>query len=144
MEGAVKVLLSCDGSECSDGAVRFAATTLREQAKSLHVTILYVDAPMRDRVADALGEDAVARIRRENIDFAFRRARIRLKQAGVPFDESHHVGSVVEHICRSAGEGNFDLILMGSHGDNAFASLLLGSVTVRVLAESKVPVLVVR
>jgi nucleotide-binding universal stress UspA family protein len=140
----VKILLSCDGSDCSDRAVTFAARTLREQVRSLHVTILYVDAPMRDRIADALGEDVAARIRRENIDFALRRARIRLEQAGVPFEEAHHVGGVVDHICRIAKEENFDLILMGSHGDNALASLLLGSVTVRVLAESSVPVLIVR
>lgn len=132
-------------SECSDSAVKFAAAMLHKQVKPLHVTILYVDALMPERVAGALGEEAIARIHRENVEFALRGGRFRLEQAGVLFAESHHPGSVVEHICQIAEQGNFDLILMDSHGGSAVAGQPdLGSTTARVLAGSKVPVLVVR
>ena len=40
--------------------------------------------------------------------------------------------------------GKFDLLIMGSHGHGALATLVMGSVTTHVLANSKVPVLLVR
>lgn len=140
----MKVLLSHDGSECSDRAVKFVATTLQKQAKSLHVTVLYVDIPLLDRVAASLGEETVARIHRENSEFVFKGARARLKRAGVKFEESRHVGNVPTHIASLAEAGKFDLVVMGSRGRTALGSWLIGSVTTQVLAESKVPVLVVR
>lgn len=140
----VKVLLSCDGSECSERAVKFVASVLRGQVRDLHVTLIHVDIPMLDRVASSLGEEAVTRIHRENSDFALKNARARLKRAGVVFEETLHIGNVAQHICQLAENGRFDAIVMGSHGRTALNSLLLGSVTSRVLAECKVPVIVVR
>ena len=40
--------------------------------------------------------------------------------------------------------GEFDLIVMGSHGHNALSSLVMGSVATKVLANCSVPVLLVR
>ncbi len=37
-----------------------------------------------------------------------------------------------------------DLLVMGSHGHGAFAGAVLGSVSARLLAHTKVPVLLVR
>jgi nucleotide-binding universal stress UspA family protein len=47
-------------------------------------------------------------------------------------------------ILRAARAGRCDLIVMGSHGRSALGGLMLGSETVRVLARSKIPVLVAR
>ena len=47
-------------------------------------------------------------------------------------------------ILRAARAARCDVIVMGSHGRGALGGLLLGSETSRVLAHSKVPVLVVR
>ncbi len=140
----MKVLLSHDGSECSDRAVRYVANTLKKQVKDLRVTLVYVDIPMLDRVVAGLGEETVARIHRENCDFALKGARARLKRAGVTFSESRLIGNVANHIVDLAEKGKFDVIVMGSHGRTALKNLLLGSVTTQVMAQSKVPVLVVR
>jgi nucleotide-binding universal stress UspA family protein len=140
----MKVLLSHDGSECSDRAVKFVARTLSKQVKNLRLTLVYVDIPMLDRVAAELGEETVARIHRENSDFALKGARSRLRRAGVAFDESRLIGNVAGHIIALAKKGRFDVVVMGSHGRTALKNLLLGSVTTNVMAQSKVPVLVVR
>ena len=42
------------------------------------------------------------------------------------------------------GQTHYDLIVMGSHGHGAIANLVLGSVANKVVALSKVPVLLVR
>ena len=47
-------------------------------------------------------------------------------------------------IVETAKDENSDLIVMGSHGRTGLARLMLGSVVTKVLAESSVPVLVVR
>ena len=43
-----------------------------------------------------------------------------------------------------ADTGKFDLLVMGSHGHGALATLVVGSVTTQVLAHCKVPLLIVR
>ena len=140
----MKVLFASDGSECADRATRFLVTSLRKAMKSLRVTLFYVDAPMLDRVATALGEKRVAEIHRENGDACLKGARRRLKQSGIRFDEAHAIGNAAARIAELAKEGRYDLVLMGSHGRTALANVLVGSVTARVLAECEVPVLVVR
>ena len=140
----MKVLFASDGSDCSDRAAQYLARNLSRQAKNLRVTLFNVDVPMLDRVAASLGEETVARIHRENSDEALKRARQRLKRAGVPFDEWFDVGNAAQCIARFAEKGGYDLVVMGSHGHGALGSWILGSVASRVLAESKVPVLIVR
>nr|WP_319393532.1 universal stress protein [uncultured Desulfobacter sp.] len=53
-------------------------------------------------------------------------------------------GDPVEEITRAAVEGDFDLIIMGTHGDQGFDDILLGSTAQGVIHESKIPVLVAR
>jgi nucleotide-binding universal stress UspA family protein len=47
-------------------------------------------------------------------------------------------------IVQAATEVGADLIVLGSHGRSGIARLMLGSVATKVVAESKVPVLVTR
>ena len=53
-------------------------------------------------------------------------------------------GLIYEKIIATARKEKCDLIFMSSHGRRGMASVLLGSETSKVLAHSKVPVLVVR
>ena len=47
-----------------------------------------------------------------------------------------------EAIVAAAKERNCDLIVMASHGRGGIASVVLGSVTIKVLTHTKIPVLV--
>ena len=47
-------------------------------------------------------------------------------------------------IIDAAEKNNCDLIMMASHGRRGIGALLLGSVTLKVLTHSKIPVLVYR
>jgi nucleotide-binding universal stress UspA family protein len=53
-------------------------------------------------------------------------------------------GNAAETILRIAREGDYDLIVMGSHGHSRLHRALLGSVSHRVLHDSPVPVLLIR
>jgi len=139
----MKILFASDGSACSERAAQYLIASLRKQLRSIEVTLFYVCAPMLDRVAAALGEDRVAEIHREDSGEALKTVRQRLKRARLAFDEAHTAGNAAYCIAQKAAKGKYDLVLMGSHGRSALKNALLGSVTARVLAECKVPVLVV-
>jgi len=139
----MKVLFASDGSECSGRAAQYLVKSLRAQVKDLKVTLFYVDIPMLDRVAATLGELRVVEIHRENSDEYLKSARQRLRRARIAFDETYAVGNAAQCISQKAVKGNYDLVLMGSHGRTALKNVLLGSVTARVLSQCAVPLLVV-
>ena len=47
-------------------------------------------------------------------------------------------------IAKLATTGKFDLLMMGSHGHSGVKSLLLGSVSSRVMARCATPTLIIR
>jgi nucleotide-binding universal stress UspA family protein len=50
----------------------------------------------------------------------------------------------VEQIVKTATEGEFDLVVLGTHGHSMIDDLLLGSVARGVVKKSPMPVLTVR
>jgi nucleotide-binding universal stress UspA family protein len=53
-------------------------------------------------------------------------------------------GTPVEEILDRAKEGNYDLIVMGTHGHGFLYSALIGSTAKKMIKQSQIPVLVVR
>jgi nucleotide-binding universal stress UspA family protein len=70
------------------------------------------------------------------------RAFIAQKQWRATYE--HRVGQAADAIATAATKGDFDLIVLGSHGHSALANLALGSVATGVLARCKTPVLLIR
>jgi nucleotide-binding universal stress UspA family protein len=67
------------------------------------------------------------------------------KAAGVPCQTlMTKPATAHQGIVAAAKKQKCDVIFMASHGRGEFAALLLGSVTQKVLAHSKIPVLVYR
>ncbi|MBY0465508.1 MAG: universal stress protein [Burkholderiales bacterium] len=67
-----------------------------------------------------------------------------LARHGITPKVVHEVGHAGELIAQTATKGEFDLVMMGSHGHSALVNLVMGSVATQVLAHCKVPVLLVR
>lgn len=70
----------------------------------------------------------------------------RLEKLGVPFEtrvvRADH--GVAETIARTTRDGDFDLIVIGTHGRKGLNRMLLGSVAERVARLSSVPVMLIR
>ncbi len=57
---------------------------------------------------------------------------------------AQRVGPAADIIATEATKGEFDLVVLGSHGHSALGNLVLGSVATSVLARCKTPVLLIR
>jgi nucleotide-binding universal stress UspA family protein len=53
-------------------------------------------------------------------------------------------GPAADNIVAAATKGDYDMVIMGSHGHSTLANLVMGSVATKVLAYCKTPVLLVR
>lgn len=63
---------------------------------------------------------------------------------GWPLRERHVIGHPGQVLAEIVNAEQPDLLVMGSHGHGAFVGAVLGSVSSRVLSQTKVPVLIIR
>lgn len=138
----MRILLASDGSRSSTNAAKYLVKHLLREKPD--VLVLNADAPLSRSVAIELGSDEVARYHAENSVAALKPVLSLLQRARVKHREKSLVGDPASTILEVAVKEKCDLIVMGSHGRNALKSLFLGSVALKVIADGRVPVLVVR
>jgi nucleotide-binding universal stress UspA family protein len=138
----MKILVAVDGSAPSLAAVAALADRVRWFRDAVELTLLHAQSPIPYKAAATwVGHEAVARYYAEESDAALADAVKLLDARDVGFSIEKHIGDPADEIVRTASEGLFDLVVMGTHGHTALANLVLGSVATKVLARSKVPVL---
>jgi len=140
----MNILLAIDGSGASDRAARYVVQLARQLSQPPTLVLVNVSAPLLPQAARKLGRKATAEYYASNSEHAVRKARRILERAGLAHDESFPVGDAAAEIARLADKHDSDLIVMGSRGQTALRSLILGSVATKVLALSKTPLTVIR
>ena len=143
------ILVPTDGSTLSLKAIRRAVQLAKEQKAT--VMGFYV-AP--EWQPDRYGESTLtgfvspaqhAAIVKKTAERYLGAVRKAAAAAGVRCECRHVLGSYpYEEIIKAVQRNRCDLIVMASHGRRGISRLLLGSETSKVLAHSKIPVLVVR
>ncbi len=139
----MKILIAADGSSFTLHAVSYLIKHT-EQFSDAEVTLLNIHLPIPGRAAAQLGREIVQGYYADECEKALKPARRALDKAAIPFKETWKTGDPGDEIAAFATKGNFDMVIMGSHGHGLFANLVLGSVATKVLAACKVPVLVIR
>lgn len=146
-----KVLVAVDGSEPSGRAVSFASELLR--GRDVEVTVLYVvEEPGYVGVwADGLMSPEVIvtppEIRKELENRAERvleEARNAMEGKGLKVRTKVRWGNPAAEIIDEARTGDYDLVVLGTHGHGALRGFLMGSVSDRVARHANCPVLLVR
>ncbi|WP_159015247.1 universal stress protein [Cognatiluteimonas profundi] len=140
----MRILLAVDGSQSGNRAARYVAKLSSALAEKPHVTLINVDEPLMRSVSVELGVQGTARYHAENANYAVKTARSVLRKADVDFEEQMLVGNPADTIIKVAKSSRSQLIVMGSHGRNVLQSVFLGSVTIKVLAHSTIPVTIIR
>lgn len=138
------IAITVDGSPASARAVRHAAKLARAMAKPPRLTLLHVDPTLMPGVERRVGADVVKRLHAENAEYAMRNGRAILRRARLDFKERTIIGDPATEIIKVCAEPRLDLLVMGSRGRGAVQSAFLGSVAMKVLSGSKVPVTIVR
>ncbi|HEU4622337.1 MAG TPA: universal stress protein [Burkholderiaceae bacterium] len=140
-----RVLAAVDGSEASNRSL----DTLIEMAKSFRepceVVLLSIRTPLPSLAAmggGLGGPDLLDQYYTQVQDESLATASERVKSAGLPVIERRDVGDPAGLIVRTAQEMGCKLIFLGSRGAGALGSLLLGSVSNKVLHAASCPVVV--
>jgi len=131
-----RILIPTDGSKVADKAVKAGIRFAREVGAKVVGYCAMIDGRLSaelDSQAKAAGEKTLA-------------AMARLARAGrVRFDSlCDKPATAYDGIIAAARRKKCDAIFMASHGRSGLVKLVMGSVTQKVLAQSKIPVVVYR
>ncbi|QCJ46216.1 MULTISPECIES: universal stress protein [Haloprofundus] len=136
-----RILVPVDGSPQSTAALSFVA----EEWPDAEVTILHVINPAGAGGNPSAGIPSGAE---EWYESEKERSASLLADAASIVEQSVRtrtdVGRPTRAILDAVEDGEFDHVVMGSHGRTGVSRILLGSVTEAVVRESPVPVTVVR
>lgn len=139
----MNILLAVDGSPYTKKMLAYLATNDWLDGRHSY-TLLTVPTPLPPRARAVAGKEAVDIYYQEESERVLSPASKFLARHGLDVKAVTKVGSAGETIAKFADAGGYDLLIMGAHGHSALAGLVMGSVTSKVLASSKVPVLIVR
>jgi nucleotide-binding universal stress UspA family protein len=138
-----KVLVPIDGSECSLRAVQYLVDRWADgQRPDIHLVNVQVALPVE--VGQFVARESIHGFHHEQSADALRPATERLAAAGIPFAAHEEVGPTAERIAALATQLGCDHVVMGTHGRSALTEFLVGSTTLKVLHEAKVPVVLVK
>ncbi len=143
------ILVPTDGSKLSGKAVAQAIDLAQTLGAKLTAFYASPDYPMptysEGTAFTPMSRKEYAAACNKAADAILGAVAIKAESAGLEFKGVHSIApSPWESILVAARKNKCDAIVMASHGRRGVSALLLGSETQKVLAHSKLPVLVVR
>lgn len=140
----MKILLAVDGSEYTRRMLDYLAAHKELFERRAGYVAINVAADLPGFVARYFSKADLCAYYQSEAELVIAPVRELAAQQGWDIDCIHACGHAGDVIARTAAQGDYDLLMMGSHGHSAIAGLALGSVTARVLAQCKTPMLIVR
>jgi nucleotide-binding universal stress UspA family protein len=140
----MKILVAVDGSATTKRMLAFLAAHDEWLGGRHEYTVVHAVHPLPARAAAAIDKSIVQEHYRESAELVFKPIRAFFVKQGLRADFQYKVGDAAGVVSAVADKQRFDLLVMGSHGKGALANLVLGSVATKVLALSKLPVMLIR
>jgi nucleotide-binding universal stress UspA family protein len=106
--------------------------------------LLNIQAAIPTRARNLVGKETVEKYYAEEAAKVLAPVVKFLLRHGINAASNWKAGHAGEQISKAAAAGEFDLLMMGSHGHGRVANMIMGSVATQVLANCNVPVLLVR
>lgn len=140
----MNILIPVDGSKTTKHMLAYLTTHEGLLGQKPELTVFHVQIPLYIYAAEALDAETLKTYHHEQAQAVLNPVCKFLDRHNISYKAQWKTGTPAYEILRAADKTKADLIVMGSHGHGAIGSLLLGSVTQKVLAAAKVPVLVIR
>ena len=140
----MNILLAIDGSAYTKKMLAYLVTHDETFLRGNGLTLFTVQPNLPARAKAAVGKEVVDSYHADEAERVLAPAAKFLLRHGIDTKSSWKIGHIGETIARFAEQGKFDLLVMGSHGHGALANLVMGSVATQVLANCRVPVLLIR
>lgn len=153
-----KILYSTELSEIPSAVFRYAASIAHQYGAGLSILHVMEDVPegSRQLIASEIGTSRWEEMKKRNaqeirdilksrVEKFLEKARSEKPDFSLTIDSVIvSVGYPADEILHQIETGDFDLLIMGSHGVGRVADVIMGSTTGRVIRQCKKPVLVVR
>lgn len=143
-----RILVPVDFSHCSEAALNHAlelATVLGATVDVLHVWQAPTFLPPELMIAGPGPQQTLTDLTRSRAESELTEFTTRARGHGAVIGQATiEEGSPSAKIVERADSGNYDLIVIGTHGRTGMTRALLGSTAERVVRHSKKPVLTIR
>lgn len=140
----MKILIAVDGSPFSQRVCEYITAHPALFSSDNEYTVLHSVPPLPPHAAAVAGKAAVLDYYREEGEKVLNPVRQFFEEKGYRVNAHYQPGHAAEVLAQTAMKDGYDLLVMGSHGHSALGNLVMGSVTTKVLAHCKTPVLIVR
>jgi nucleotide-binding universal stress UspA family protein len=143
-----RILVGVDYSPCSNAALALAwsfAATSGGTVDVLHVFRPPDSVPAEFTIASDKGNRSLTTLLRERAQQDMQALLTQAKHAGISVGSALvEDGDPARRIVERAATGNYDLVVVGTHGRSGLDHVLLGSVAEKVVRHCSRPVLTVR
>lgn len=140
----MKILLAIDGSQYTQRMLAYLAAHPELIGPSGEFTALTVVTPLPPHVTGYIDRASLQKYYDDQAEEVLKTVRSTVAEHRWKPTYVTKVGHAADTIASTAKEGHYELVMMGSHGNSPLTSLVMGSVTSRVLAHCSTPVLIVR
>lgn len=140
----MKILVAVDGSPYTKRMLGYLAAHDEWLGSAHQYTVLHSVPAVPPRAAAVIDKMTLKAYYDEEAEKVLKPIRNFFNKKSLQVDYVSRPGHAADNIVAAAAKGGHDLIMMGSHGHGALSNLVMGSVATKVLAHSKVPVLLVR
>jgi nucleotide-binding universal stress UspA family protein len=140
-----KLLVPIDGSDHALRALDYALRLAKEDGPfELHIITVQSEPNVYGEIQVYITEERMAQLQRKHSEDILAPALEAAKKIGAAFTSEIAVGSAAPMIVKRAEELGCDGIVMGTQGRGAVGSVLMGSVALKVVHLTKLPVTLVK
>jgi nucleotide-binding universal stress UspA family protein len=140
----MKILLAVDGSSFTKRMLAYLTVHEEWLGAQHEYTAVYAVPAVPPRAAAVLAKDVLRAHYADEADKVFKPIRQFFERRGIKASYVSKTGGAADTIIGVAEKGDFDLLVMGSHGHSSLANLVMGSVATKVIAGCSTPVLLIR
>lgn len=140
----MKILAAVDGSPFTKRMLAYLVAHDEWLGAQHEYTLVHAVAAVPPRAAAVLDKALLKSHYDDEAERVFKPIRTFFSKQGVKANFVSKVGPAADVVVALAEKGNFDLLMLGSHGHGTLGNLVMGSVATKVLARCGTPALLIR